>query len=159
MTARCSTPDREERQARQNPSESGTPACSAFNIPKLQERIGTIGEWLSLVEHLVRDQGVGGSNPLSPTNSRGPSLRSGFRLRARTPAKRLKFKSSLPDQFEGSFAPLRISPAGSDARKAAQVQILSPRPIFSILYELKAISKVEPLVLAQVLWRQKARFY
>ena len=26
------------------------------------------GEWLSLVEHLVRDQGVGGSNPLSPTN-------------------------------------------------------------------------------------------
>src|ERR1019366_7214528 len=26
-----------------------------------------IGEWLSLVEHLVRDQGVGGSNPLSPT--------------------------------------------------------------------------------------------
>jgi len=27
----------------------------------------SIGEWLSLVEHLVRDQGVGGSNPLSPT--------------------------------------------------------------------------------------------
>ena len=27
-----------------------------------------LGEWLSLVEHLVRDQGVGGSNPLSPTN-------------------------------------------------------------------------------------------
>ena len=25
------------------------------------------GEWLSLVEHLVRDQGVGASNPLSPT--------------------------------------------------------------------------------------------
>ena len=30
-----------------------------------------VGEWLSLVEHLVRDQGVGGSNPLSPTNSKG----------------------------------------------------------------------------------------
>ncbi len=28
----------------------------------------SVGEWLSLVEHLVRDQGVGGSNPLSPTN-------------------------------------------------------------------------------------------
>src|SRR5690348_14425115 len=27
-----------------------------------------VGEWLSLVEHLVRDQGVGCSNPLSPTN-------------------------------------------------------------------------------------------
>src|SRR4030088_1063921 len=31
----------------------------------------SVGEWLSLVEHLVRDQGVGGSNPLSPTNSKG----------------------------------------------------------------------------------------
>ncbi len=33
--------------------------------PTLQQHLG---EWLSLVEHLVRDQGVGGSNPLSPTN-------------------------------------------------------------------------------------------
>ncbi len=31
-------------------------------------RVFLVGEWLSLVEHLVRDQGVGGSNPLSPTN-------------------------------------------------------------------------------------------
>jgi hypothetical protein len=31
--------------------------------------VDLVGEWLSLVEHLVRDQGVGGSNPLSPTNS------------------------------------------------------------------------------------------
>ena len=31
-------------------------------------RARLVGEWLSLVEHLVRDQGVGGSNPLSPTN-------------------------------------------------------------------------------------------
>jgi hypothetical protein len=30
-------------------------------------RVVCVGEWLSLVEHLVRDQGVGGSNPLSPT--------------------------------------------------------------------------------------------
>jgi hypothetical protein len=36
----------------------GVPTCKAV-----------IGEWLSLVEHLVRDQGVGGSNPLSPTIS------------------------------------------------------------------------------------------
>ena len=27
------------------------------------------GAWLSLVEHLVRDQGVGGSNPLAPTHT------------------------------------------------------------------------------------------
>ena len=33
------------------------------------------GEWLSLVEHLLREQGVGGSNPLSPTikNQRHPA--------------------------------------------------------------------------------------
>ena|SRR5437660_1283718 len=36
-----------------------------------------VGEWLSLVEHLVRDQGVGGSNPLSPTNY--PADRKAFR--------------------------------------------------------------------------------
>jgi hypothetical protein len=30
--------------------------------------IRLVGAWLSLVEHLVRDQGVGGSNPLAPTN-------------------------------------------------------------------------------------------
>src|SRR5438105_1008479 len=30
-------------------------------------RIAVVGAWLSLVEHLVRDQGVGGSNPLAPT--------------------------------------------------------------------------------------------
>ena len=29
-----------------------------------------VGAWLSLVEHSVRDRGVGGSNPLAPTNSR-----------------------------------------------------------------------------------------
>src|SRR5580658_5676364 len=34
----------------------------------LEENRVNIGFWLSLVEHLVRDQGVGGSNPLSPTN-------------------------------------------------------------------------------------------
>ena len=40
-----------------------------------------VGEWLSLVEHLVRDQGVGGSNPLSPTNTLIRCKQSsGFRL-------------------------------------------------------------------------------
>jgi hypothetical protein len=35
--------------------------------PELAHSNTSVGEWLSLVEHLVRDQGVGGSNPLSPT--------------------------------------------------------------------------------------------
>ena len=46
----------------------------------------TIGEWLSLVEHLVRDQGVGGSNPLSPTN-----LNQLLRLTAETDSPRVPF--------------------------------------------------------------------
>ena len=37
----------------------------ALLVPLAQSEF--VGEWLSLVEHLVRDQGVGGSNPLSPT--------------------------------------------------------------------------------------------
>ena len=31
------------------------------------------GDWRSLVAHFVRDEGVGGSNPLSPTNLEKPA--------------------------------------------------------------------------------------
>ena len=48
--------------------------CECYNeVHRVTVRISAyrarfeVGEWLSLVEHLVRDQGVGGSNPLSPT--------------------------------------------------------------------------------------------
>ena len=37
------------------------------SAPRRYAPVPMFGEWLSLVEHLVRDQGVGGSNPLSPT--------------------------------------------------------------------------------------------
>ena len=47
--------------------------------------IQIFGEWLSLVEHLVRDQGVGGSNPLSPTIQMS-QIRSSFPGRQRTGA-------------------------------------------------------------------------
>ena len=44
--------------------------CYNGSLPSPSALDGSrVGEWLSLVEHLVRDQGVGGSNPLSPTNS------------------------------------------------------------------------------------------
>src|SRR5258708_19882968 len=55
----------------------GKPGCyNRCCLPKILRRRTTfvaviatsVGEWLSLGEHLVRDQGVGGSNPLSPTN-------------------------------------------------------------------------------------------
>ena len=55
----------------QPPGENHQPQnaiLSKFETPH-RSRGGSVGEWLSLVEHLVRDQGVGGSNPLSPTKS------------------------------------------------------------------------------------------
>ncbi len=33
-----------------------------------RRQFSPVGAWLSLVEHSVRDRGVGGSNPLAPTN-------------------------------------------------------------------------------------------
>ena len=38
----------------------------------------TVGAWRSLVAHLVWDQGVGGSNPLAPTNTCSASLPKNF---------------------------------------------------------------------------------
>ena len=43
-------------------------SSSRYEVPVAAVIQSSVGEWLSLVEHLVRDQGVGGSNPLSPTN-------------------------------------------------------------------------------------------
>ena len=47
---------------------------AAMNFLRAAIAFHSVGEWLSLVEHLVRDQGVGGSNPLSPTNYRNPVI-------------------------------------------------------------------------------------
>ena len=49
-------------------SAFSSPPCQAGQVKDVA-RVDSkaFGEWLSLVEHLVRDQGVGGSNPLSPT--------------------------------------------------------------------------------------------
>src|SRR5690348_13231519 len=78
--------------------------------PAAHHLAGNVGEWLSLVEHLVRDQGVGGSNPLSPTISFLPAflkisgfLRASFILfrsktfflRARTEFARLSRQKAL----------------------------------------------------------------
>src|SRR5204863_7262360 len=41
-------------------------ACSGEATPLYSPPL--VGVWLSLVEHLVRDEGVAGSNPATPTN-------------------------------------------------------------------------------------------
>src|SRR5215469_10588847 len=51
------------RNSHQSVGSGGTCHASCSRMKGLT----SVGEWLSLVEHLVRDQGVGGSNPLSPT--------------------------------------------------------------------------------------------
>ena len=61
--------DRKRRDA-----ECYTVQVRAAKLPSGGRHVTPVGEWLSLVEHLVRDQGVGGSNPLSPTNYRNPII-------------------------------------------------------------------------------------
>jgi pimeloyl-ACP methyl ester carboxylesterase len=68
---------------------------SRYVVPVAAARNATVGEWLSLVEHLVRDQGVGGSNPLSPTKH----------VRCDLPA-----SSILPHLEQGTFRPAKLSP-------------------------------------------------
>jgi hypothetical protein len=77
---KCSEPVRHQCNAKNvslRPGTRQTPRCYNLNASREVTRAGAasflitarsaVGEWLSLVEHLVRDQGVGGSNPLSPT--------------------------------------------------------------------------------------------
>src|SRR5437667_1174627 len=77
-----------------------------------------VGEWLSLVEHLVRDQGVGGSNPLSPTNY----------------PKRVHWISDVPKSWISSiwvllgpiskpstFSTASLAPAGSECKYTLRV--------------------------------------
>ena len=77
-----------------------------FQIRQFGNGLGAVAQ---LGEHLLCKQGVAGSIPASSTRfgwkageDRGPSLRSGFRLRARTPAKRLKFD---PGQLHQNLVP------------------------------------------------------
>jgi hypothetical protein len=43
------------------------PGRSADAISRPRLALANVGVWLSLVEHLVRDEGVAGSNPATPT--------------------------------------------------------------------------------------------
>ena len=62
----AAAPDQNPENVILDGQESGSIHCLATQTNG--SRASYVGEWLSLVEHLVRDQGVGGSNPLSPTN-------------------------------------------------------------------------------------------
>src|SRR5258706_10258413 len=95
----------------------------------------SVGEWLSLVEHLVRDQGVGGSNPLSPTNLfkglQGPEERTWFRPSCSSAATRMDTECFRP---EG--APLHLQ-KGLQPSGQLQWGMLKPRRnLLKVLREL-----------------------
>ncbi len=62
---------------------SGLPGRNAdcYKPPRLA--LANVGVWLSLVEHLVRDEGVAGSNPATPTSLRSASFSPASHLAAR----------------------------------------------------------------------------
>ena len=66
-----------------------------------------VGKWLSLVEHSVRDAGVGGSNPLFPTKINNETSRidsrSGFIFLLNIP-----FLTKIKQYFLGRFIWLQI---------------------------------------------------
>ena len=80
----------------------------------------TVGAWLSLVEHRVRDAGVGGSNPLAPTNFYHHIQITGFESR-RAPSRRGR---DLPGGRAEARRPGQSERAGAGERG----RILWPRP-------------------------------
>ena len=67
-----------------------------------------VGAWLSLVEHSVRDRGVGGSNPLAPTN---------FGARRRCEAAPFSFPAPrLSSLHDARASPARSVPVAFGAR-------------------------------------------
>ncbi len=73
------------------------------------------GRVAQLAEHSALNRQVEGSIPSASTIPRGPSLRSGFRLWARTPAKRLKFDSFRVHHFKSRTNPARwVLPCAQD---------------------------------------------
>ena len=60
-----------------------------------------VGVWLSLVEHLVRDEGVAGSNPATPTNISRCFSRVVFSLRNEMRNERVNLRSRPPAEGPG----------------------------------------------------------
>src|SRR5258708_2250286 len=79
-------------------------ALRYFPAPRLARGSDFFGEWLSLVEHLVRDQGVAGSNPVSPTNSKAASSGGFFE------DSRPSFSGDPPPGDKVATNPCRVTP-------------------------------------------------
>ena len=73
----------------------GLPGRNADAISRPRLALANVGVWLSLVEHLVRDEGVAGSNPATPTiHSRW------FPISASLPRKHIRRENDKPTYRE-----------------------------------------------------------
>ena len=61
-------------QRPETPTENGPSGRLATPGTLLYKARSKVGVWLSLVEHRVRDAGVAGSNPATPTKSPAPPI-------------------------------------------------------------------------------------
>ena len=77
------------------------------------------GDWRSLVAHFVRDEGVGGSNPLSPTKFEKPAQRAGFFASAPERMRTSGGREVRPERSERTLRQQR--PAG----RATQWRVIS----------------------------------
>ncbi len=77
------------------------------------------GDWRSLVAHFVRDEGVGGSNPLSPTKFEKPAQRAGFFASAAHEDENLRGQG-------GSTRAKRENVASATARRASHEVASNP---------------------------------
>ena len=80
--------------------------------PGARSRVTTVGEWRSLVAHIVRDDGVGGSNPLSPTKITGSdrdrrTIIFGYIGCHASPVRDLRASSSQPVTLDAALPPHR----------------------------------------------------
>src|SRR3982750_280291 len=77
---------------RQRRVVTAAPLAVRLKPPPLGERIPELGVWRSLVAHLLWEQGVGGSNPLTPTIFCGLRRRSGEEKTGTVPVFESRFR-------------------------------------------------------------------
>ena len=97
------------------------------------------GEWLSLVEHLVRDQGVGGSNPLSPTIHRINDL--------------YRFPACPKSYPRGSLSATTIQFGFKCLECPKKLQSFSPTALMSFSSHSQMVSTSQPAACSSFRWR------
>ena len=109
------------------------------NLKNCESRhVKSIGVWLSLVEHYVRDVGAGGSNPLTPTNKK--RLQGLFLLVGACPPRESNLKNCESDdqRLQGLFLLVGACPLRESNLKncESEIQFL----YYYLFWEIKYIN-------------------